>query len=332
MIAALSVSTKRGILIKNSKFIEELTEIDTVVFDKTGTVTCGELSLDAAVPFEGADATLLLRVAASVAIGSTHPVLRAVIAAAGELDYDRTLAVSEVSGGGVEAVGADGQICRFGRAEWLVSLGIVIPQGFPQNAAGSVSYVALGDRLLGALCFNDTVRENAAACVATLRTLGAEHTVMLTGDREEPARVIGETVGVDEVYARLLPQDKLDRLQALSADGRNVLAVGDGINDALVLREATVGIAMGAMGSDLAIDSADIALMNNNLMNIPFVVSLARETRRTIYQNLVLSIGITAVMMTLSAFGVISALAGSVLHNLGAFAVLLNSSRILRKK
>ncbi|MBQ9801925.1 MAG: cation-translocating P-type ATPase [Clostridia bacterium] len=332
MIAALSVSTKRGILIKNSKFIEELTEIDTVVFDKTGTVTCGELSLDAAVPFEGADATLLLRVAASVAIGSTHPVSRAVIAAAGELDYDRTLAVSEVSGGGVEAVGADGQICRFGRAEWLVSLGIVIPQGFPQNAAGSVSYVALGDRLLGALCFNDTVRENAAACVATLRTLGAEHTVMLTGDREEPARVIGETVGVDEVYARLLPQDKLDRLQALSADGRNVLAVGDGINDALVLREATVGIAMGAMGSDLAIDSADIALMNNNLMNIPFVVSLARETRRTIYQNLVLSIGITAVMMTLSAFGVISALAGSVLHNLGAFAVLLNSSRILRKK
>jgi Cd2+/Zn2+-exporting ATPase/Cu+-exporting ATPase len=132
--------------------------------------------------------------------------------------------------------------------------------------------------------------------------------------------------------AKLLPQDKLDRLREISKEEHNVLAVGDGINDALILREATVGIAMGAMGSDLAIESADIALMNNNLMNIPFVVSLARQTRRVIYQNLVLSIGITAVMMTLSALGVISALAGTVLHNFGAFAVLLNSSRILRKQ
>jgi len=186
--------------------------------------------------------------------------------------------------------------------------------------------------LLGALCFNDTVRENAAACVAQLRALGAERTVMLTGDREEPALAIGEAVGLDEVHARLLPEDKLAHLQTVSGEAHNVLAIGDGINDALILREADVGIAMGAMGSDLAIDSADIALMNNNLMNIPFVVSLACETRRVIYQNLVLSIGITAVMMTLSAFGVISALAGTVLHNFGAFAVLLNSSRILRKK
>ena len=144
------------------------------------------------------------------------------------------------------------------------------------------------------------------------------------------ARVIGEAVGVDEVYARLLPQDKLDRLRELGGEEHGVLAVGDGINDALALREADVGIAMGAMGSDLAIESADIALMNNNLMNIPFVVDLAKKTKKTIYQNLVLSIVISVVMIALSAFGIISALAGSILHNLGAFAVLINSSRILR--
>ena len=332
MIAALSVSTKRGILIKNSKFIEELTEIDTVVFDKTGTVTRGELSLDAAIPYGDVSKSELMRAAASVAVGSTHPVSRAISAAAGELDFDRTLAVHEISGGGVEATFADGTVVRLGRREWLETQGILIPEDFPAQADGSISYVTENGQLLGAMCLKDTVRENAAACVEDLHRLGVSHSVILTGDRETPAAAVAEAVGVDEVYARLLPQDKLDRLRAISDGEHGVLAVGDGINDALILREATVGIAMGAMGSDLAIDSADIALMNNNLMNIPFVVSLARKTRRTIYQNLVLSIGITTVMMTLSAFGVISALAGTVLHNFGAFAVLINSSRILRQQ
>ena len=195
---------------------------------------------------------------------------------------------------------------------------------------GSISYVAVDQTLLGCLCFNDTVREDAARSVEALRELGAERTVILTGDREEPAKLIAEKVGVDQVYARLLPQDKLDRLRELSDDEHAVLAVGDGINDALALREADVGIAMGALGSDLAIESADSALLNNNLMNIPCVVELAKKTRRTIYQNLALSIGISVVMIALSAFGVISSLAGSILHNVGAFAVLINSSRILR--
>jgi Cd2+/Zn2+-exporting ATPase/Cu+-exporting ATPase len=136
-------------------------------------------------------------------------------------------------------------------------------------------------------------------------------------------------VGIDTLEAQLLPEDKLASLKKLK-ENNYVLAVGDGINDALALKEAHVGIAMGAMGSDLAIESADIALMNNNLMNIPFAIKLARKTRNIVYQNLALSIGISALMIGLSAFGVISALAGSVLHNLGAFVVLINSSRILK--
>ena len=330
MIAALSVATKRGVLIKNSKFIEELTEIDTVVFDKTGTVTKGELALVEVLPFGDTAADALLAAAASVAVASTHPVSRAVTEYAALPAFVAAPTAREVSGGGVEGEREDGSVVRFGRREWLVECGCEIPSDFATELSGSVSLVALDGKLLGALSFNDTLRENAADAIGALRELGAARTVILTGDREEPAAHIGKALGVDEVYARLLPQDKLEKLRSIGEGEHRVLAVGDGINDALALREADVGIAMGAMGSDLAIESADIALMNNNLENIPFVISLARKTRSTIYQNLALSIGISVGMIALSALGVISALAGSVLHNLGAFAVLLNSSRILR--
>ena len=331
MIAALSAATKRGILIKNAKFIEELTTIDTVVFDKTGTVTEGDLTLTALLPFRNAvSAEALLSGAAALSTASNHPVSQAVLHAIGDEHFDRSLEIQEIPGGGMEGHLPDGSMLRFGRKEWLESFGCTIPQDFPQDAAGSVSYLAKDQTLLGCLCFNDTPRENAAQTIEQLRQLGVRETVMLTGDREEPAQRIQAQLGIDRVFARLLPQDKLEKLREISAGEHNVLAIGDGINDALALREADVGIAMGAMGSDLAIESADIALMNNNLQNIPFVMVLAKRTRRIIYQNLVLSVCISVTMLALSAFGVISALASSVLHNCGAFAVLLNSSRILK--
>jgi len=329
MIAALSAATKRGVLIKNSKFIEELTEIDTVVFDKTGTVTKGELTLTEVHPFAG-DEEALLKKAASLAAASNHPVSRAVVAAM-VADFEKAAEVHEISGGGMESTLPDGTVLRFGRRQWLESLGCTGPAE-PEGLSGSVSYVAENENIVGCLCFNDTVRENAAESIEKLRKLDVQQTVMLTGDREEPAEEIRRSLGIDTLHARLLPEDKLKRLQAITEENHRVLVVGDGINDALILRQADVGIAMGAMGSDLAIESADIALMNNNLMNIPFAVSLARRTRRVIYQNLVLSVGISVTMIALSAFGVISALAGSILHNFGAFAVLLNSSKLLREE
>lgn len=331
MIAALSAATKQGILVKNSKFIEELTKIDTVVFDKTGTITKGDLTLTEIVPWQDAlTEQQLLTTAAALAVASNHPVSQAVLHAVGEKPFDRTLSVHEIPGGGMESLLSDGTILRFGRRQWLVELGCEIPEDFPQYATGSVSYLSRDDQLLGCLCFNDTERENAAETVAALRALGVRETVMLTGDREAPARAIQQKLGIDRVFAQLLPQDKLEKLREISAGEHNVLAIGDGINDALALREADVGIAMGAMGSDVAIESADIALMNNNLQNIPFVIDLARRTRKIIYQNLAMSICISIIMIALSAFGVISALAGTILHNFGAFAVLLNSSRILQ--
>ena len=328
MIAALSAATKRGILIKNSKFIEELTEIDTVVFDKTGTLTVGDLSLTDIRTADGVSREELLSAAASVACASTHPISRALINAAEGIEYVKDLGVKELSGKGMMGSSADGKhTVLFGNLDWLRSSGLEIEEY--EELSGSVSYVAADGRLLGALCFNDTARAEAKEGIERLRELGIDRSVMLTGDRREAAERICEQVGIDTLESQLLPEDKLASLKSLKEE-RSVLAVGDGINDALALKEAHVGIAMGAMGSDLAIQSADIALMNNNLLNIPFAIKLARKTKSIIYQNLVLSIGISALMIGLSAFGVISALAGSILHNFGAFAVLINSSRILK--
>ena len=328
MIAALSAATRRGILIKNSKFIEELTEIDTVVFDKTGTLTVGDLSLTDIRTADGVSREELLSAAASVACASTHPISRALVSAADGIEYVKDLGVKELSGKGMMGSSADGKhSVLFGNLDWLRSSGLDIEEY--EGLLGSVSYVASDGRLLGALCFNDTARAEAKEGIERLRELGIDKSVMLTGDRREAAERICEQVGIDTLESQLLPEDKLASLKALKEE-RSVLAVGDGINDALALKEAHVGIAMGAMGSDLAIQSADIALMNNNLLNIPFAIKLARKTKSIIYQNLVLSIGISALMIGLSAFGVISALAGSILHNFGAFAVLINSSRILK--
>ena len=332
MIASLSVATKRGILIKNSKFIEELNKIDAVVFDKTGTITKGELALTDVICAGGVTEEELLHSAAIPASGSTHPVSQAVIATQEDAISDaENYTVKEISGKGMEAVSRDGSIIRFGNAEWFTSLEIEIPEELSSRCFGSVSYVSKDGTLLGALCFNDTARAESPLVVVELKKLNVSRFVMLTGDRAQVAERICAETGIDEYRAQLLPEDKLSAIREIKQD-HCVLAIGDGINDALALKEAHVGIAMGAIGSDLAIQSADIALMSDNLMNIPLAIILARRTRQVIYQNLVLSLGISFLMILLSAFGVISVLAGSILHNIGAFAVILNSSKILKLK
>lgn len=332
MIAALSVATRRGIVIKNSKFIEDLNEIDAVVFDKTGTITKGNLELtECIVPDAQFSKEYVLSVAYVLASGSNHPVSQAVITSMEGKQIEKIACgeVRELSGKGMEAVCEDGTILRFGNAGWFQSVGVAISDDVATRCDGSVSYVAQGDCLLGALCFNDTPRPESALAIAKLRELGVQHFVMLTGDRNQVAEKICAKTGIDDFKAQLLPEDKLNVIKELKSQQR-VVAVGDGINDALALKEANVGIAMGAMGSDLAIQSADVALMSDNLMNVPFSIMLARKTRSVIYQNLVLSLVISFAMILLSSFGVISVLAGSILHNVGAFTVILNSSKILK--
>lgn len=330
MIAALSVAIKRGILIKNSKFIEEMTEVDAVVFDKTGTITKGDLTLTDIFVNEGVEEEELLRVALTVAEASTHPISRALQKGVSDLEGLEGFEVQEISGKGMQGVSTDGTDCiLFGNQLWMETNEIEVLDSWAENLSGSVSYVAWNGKLLGCLCFNDTVREDAKPCIHELKNWGIEKVVVLTGDRQEAANRICQDMEIDEVKAQLLPFDKLEALKKLK-ETQVVLAVGDGINDALALKEADVGIAMGAMGSDLAIQSADIALMNNNLENIPFAIKLAHQTKNIIYQNLALSCLVSLVMIIFSALGYISPLVGTILHNLGAFTVLINSSRILK--
>ena len=331
MIASLSTATKRGILIKNSKFIEEMTEVETVVFDKTGTLTVGELSLTDIIPADGYNEDDLLSLAASLACGSNHPVSRAVTDAIEGKEYEVLDDVKEIPGKGMQGKDSEDRELLLGNKYWFDSIGIAIPEGFGEALLGSVSFVSRGGALIGCLGFNDTARPEAAESISTLKEMGIKNTVILTGDREAAARKIASEVGADDVKYQLLPQDKLEAINSLR-EGSCVLAVGDGINDAPALRQADVGISMGAMGSDLAIQSSDIALMNNNLENIPFIIKLSKQTRKIIYQNLILSVLISLTMIGLSLFGVISALFGAVFHNVGAFVVLINSSRILKIK
>ena len=338
MIAALAASTKRGILIKNSKFIEQLCDVETVVFDKTGTVTEGDLAVSA---LELCDAEQedeeayrhTLRVIGSISAGSLHPASKAVVALCREKEISLLTAqdIKEHIGRGMEGKLEEGAVL-YGSRIFMLEQGIALPEAFakePVIHTGPVNYVALNGKLLGRISFLDRLRPEAPESIEALRAQGVKKTVMLTGDKSEAAERIRAEAGIDEAFSGLLPEDKLDRVRAIRAEGGTVV-VGDGINDAPALKEADVGIAMGAMGSDTAIQSADIALMNNNLKNIPFAVKLAKKTRGTMYQNIAIAFASSAVMMLLSGFGVISALTGAFLHNIGAFIILINSARLTK--
>ncbi len=327
MIAALAASTRRGILIKNSKFVEQLTQVSTVIFDKTGTITRGELSVSRFSLQEAGQEQELLSAAACVAGGSLHPISRAVMRQMGDLPAETGWETRELPGKGISGR-KDGSEILFGTRAWIEELGFC-PDPV-EDTGGSANWVVRDGRVLGCIQFNDTVRPEAEQAVQQLRELGLRHSVLLTGDRAQAAESIRAQVGIDEAYSQLLPQEKLERVRALRTRER-VLAVGDGINDALALAEADVGIAMGAMGSDVAIQSADIALMNNDLRNIPYVISLAQTTKTIMYQNIVIAFSVSLFMILLSAVGLIPALAGAFLHNLGAFIILINSARILKE-
>ena len=330
MIAALAVSTKRGILIKNAKFVEQLTNITTVIFDKTGTITRGELSISGSHLQEAQSREELFARGGCVACSSMHPISRSLMKTLeGEgIPYEEGFQVRETAGKGLTGT-RGGEEILFGSRHWIESLGYQPEDPHMDTGGGPANWVVYNGRVLGCLMFDDSVRPEAEEVVSRLHEDGMEQTVLLTGDREFAARKVQRQTGIDQVYFHLLPEEKLEHVKRLRQDA-HVLAVGDGINDALALAEADVGIAMGAMGSDVAIQSADIALMNNDLNNIPFVMSLARSTKSIMYQNIGIAFSVSLIMMILAAVGVIPALVGAFLHNIGAFVILINSSRILR--
>jgi len=326
MIAVLSAATKKGILIKNSAFVNHLSETDYIVFDKTGTITNGILQADSFHLDGAADFDSLLTAAASVAHASLHPISKSIISLCETKEFDRDFEIKEHIGKGLE--GKKGEdVIYLGSYSWVRSLGFTVPESYED--AGTCNWVVKNGKILGCIVFKDTPREDAAQVVGRLKEIGVRQTCLLTGDRFQTAEKIQAAVGIDEMRCELLPEQKLEHVEVMMKS-HTVTVIGDGINDALALSKAHVGIAMGAMGSDTAIQSADIALMNNNLANIPFAVKLAQKTKGIIYQNIVLAFSMSIVMIFLAGAGIVSPIAGAFLHNLGAFVILINSGRVMR--
>lgn len=362
-------ASRLGILVKGSNYLEALGSTETVVFDKTGTLTDGTFSVTELIGAPGVSETELIDIAAAAETFSTHPIAQSVRAyrdslttdARPDSDNDANLAqpdsdstttgarpgssstttaervrdVREVSGQGVEAV-VDGRNVLVGNGKLMAAHDIAFTA---TDVPGTVLYVAADGTYLGAIVIADTVKPDAARAIADLRAAGVKKTVMLTGDRTPVARAVAAELGIDEVHAELLPQDKVAEVEALLAqterdtNGKGKLAfVGDGINDAPVLTRADIGIAMGAMGSDAAIEAADIVLMNDDPDDIARAIHLARRTMGIVWQNIVFALGVKFAVLVLAAFGIAN-MWMAVFADVGvAVIAILNAMRAMNVK
>ncbi len=362
-------ASRLGILVKGSNYLEALGSTETVVFDKTGTLTDGTFSVTELIGAPGVSETELIDIAAAAETFSTHPIAQSVRAyrdslttdARPDSDNDANLAqpdsdsttagarpgssstttaervrdVREISGQGVEAV-VDGRNVLVGNGKLMAAHDIAFTA---TDVPGTVLYVAADGTYLGAIVIADTVKPDAARAIADLRAAGVKKTVMLTGDRTPVARAVAAELGIDEVHAELLPQDKVAEVEALLAqterdtNGKGKLAfVGDGINDAPVLTRADIGIAMGAMGSDAAIEAADIVLMNDDPDDIARAIHLARRTMGIVWQNIVFALGVKFAVLVLAAFGIAN-MWMAVFADVGvAVIAILNAMRAMNVK
>ena len=297
-------ASKLGVLIKGSNYLEALADVDTVVFDKTGTLTNGTFSVVAVHPEGSYTEQSLLEVAALAESFSDHPIAQSVRAAfQGELDPKRVCDSANDAGHGVTA-NIDGKHVVVGNAKMLAASGVVTPDC---EVVGTILHVLVDDVYAGHIVIADTVKADAEQTIRDLHAAGVKRTVMLTGDREEVAAAVANQLGVDEFHAQLLPGDKVERVEALLAteSGKGKLAfVGDGINDAPVLTRADVGIAMGAMGSDAAIEAADVVLMDDKPSNISRAIRVARKTMTIVWQNIIFALGIKLLILVLAALGI----------------------------
>ncbi|MCD6338382.1 MAG: cation-translocating P-type ATPase [Verrucomicrobia bacterium] len=336
MVAALSAAARLGVLIKNVADIELAARINAFVFDKTGTLTTGVLAVSRLAPAAGIKAAELLRLAASAEQYSNHPTAKALAELAGEagVPLAEPREFSETAGRGVRAV-VDGKKVVVGRAAWLKQNGVQEDLSkaidLKETEGYSLIYVAVDGRYLGWIGLRDEVRKEAKEALAGLKEAGVRRVAMVTGDRKPVALRVAREMGCEEVLAECLPQDKVDFVASLRAKGYRVAFVGDGVNDAPALAAGDMGVAMGAAGSEVAIHSATIALMNNDLRRIPFLVRLSRSTRSVINQNFAFGVLFIISGLTFSAFGYINPILAAILHNVGSLIVVFNSARLVRQ-
>ena len=303
-------ASRLGILVKGSNYLEALAQVDTVVFDKTGTLTSGTFGVVGVHPAGAIDSDQLLAVAAHAEAFSDHPIALSVKKAYLDeapadseriIDQARIEGAAEESGHGVKAT-VDGHAVLVGNDKLMSAHGISCPDC---ELTGTILHVAIDGSYAGHIVIADTVKDDAAQAIADLHAAGVERCIMLTGDREEVARSVASDLGLDEYHAQLLPGDKVEQVERILDSARGNLAfVGDGINDAPVLTRADVGIAMGAMGSDAAIEAADIVLMDDKPSNIARAIRVARKTMRIVHQNIVFAIGVKLLILALAAVGI----------------------------
>jgi len=335
MVAALSCAARLGILVKNVQDLETAARVNAVVFDKTGTLTTGDLVVTRLQPAPGTDPKDLLRIAASVEHASNHPVAKAVVAVAREakLPLSDPADFQETPGRGVQA-NLDGARIVIGRESWLTELGIDLepvrdPELRPPENLSTL-FVARDGVCIGWIGLEDTPRPEAIQAVEDLRRHGIGRIIMLTGDRQAVAAKVARELGCTDFHAECLPQAKLNIVRQLRDGGYFVAVVGDGVNDAPALAAGDIGIAMGAAGSDVAINSATIALMSNDLRRLPFLLKLSNRTRTLVLQNLAFGLGFMVGGLTLAGFGWMTPVLAALLHNISSFMVIFNSARLVR--
>jgi Cd2+/Zn2+-exporting ATPase len=336
MVAALSAAARLGILIKNVADIEAAAKINAFVFDKTGTLTTGELAVSRLMPIGETKPAELLRVAASAEKYSNHPTAKALAQIAGEagVPLAEPQNFAETAGRGVKAE-VGGAKVLVGRAQWLKDNGVT--EDFMKSvdldeAEGwSLIFVARAGKCIGWVGLQDQIRAEAKESLAELKEAGVRRIAMVSGDRQAVATRVAAEIGCEEAKGECLPQNKVEFVRAVKAKGYRVAVVGDGVNDAPALAAGDIGIAMGAAGSEVAIHSATIALMNNDLRRLPFLVKLSRSTRAVINQNFMFGVLFIIVGWTVTASGYIGPIVAAILHNVGSLIVIFNSARLVRK-
>ncbi|MGO9204185.1 MAG: heavy metal translocating P-type ATPase [Limisphaerales bacterium] len=336
MVAALSAAARLGILIKNVADIEAAAKINAFVFDKTGTLTTGELAVSRLAPQGQTKPAELLRLAASAEKYSNHPTAKALAQLAGQAGVPlvEPKDFSEAAGRGIKAK-VNGSLVLVGRAQWLrdnqVSEDFMKSVDLNETEGWSLIFVALDGRCVGWIGLEDQTRPEARESLAELKRNGVRRVAMVSGDRQPVALRVAQEIGCEEVKGECLPQNKVEFVRSIKAKGFQVAVVGDGVNDAPALAAGDIGIAMGAAGSEVAIHSATIALMNNDLRRLPFLVKLSRSTRLVINQNFLFGVAFIIGGMTLAALGQVPPIVAAAMHTGGSLIVVFNSARLVRK-
>jgi len=336
IVASIGNSARKGILIRDGGSLERLGGVDTLVLDKTGTITMGRPSVSKVLGFNGVTEEEVLRIAAGAERHSEHPLAKAVINKA-EDEGVTPLECSdfEVRPGLGICVTLGDQTVMVGSEKMMRESSIPLPReasslALMEDAASTAVFVARDKEVIGSLLVSDALREDVAEVLLDARGSGAEKIVMLTGDRRAVAESVGREAGFDEVVADLLPAQKVDHIKALQGEGRKVVMVGDGINDAPALATADVGVAMGLSGTDIAIETAGITLATNSLDRIPKLLRIGRATMGVIKLNIVFAMAVNFLGIALSVLGFVSPLVASIIHEGNAVIVMLNALRLLK--